>query len=605
MGESCVKTSKWHDGVVVSSVKTKDPRRSLIIRKFGFTENGRSVMVGLNGGRDWPVVYLITNTKEIYIGETCDIHSRMKSHLGNSDRQNLKEVHVIFDDYANKSATLDMEQSLIRLCGADGRFTLQNLNAGQSSSHDYYKRKFYVAMMPELWGELKNLGLAKHDYHELSNSAIFKYSPYTALTSEQKTIKNDVLCNISEVLDAGKKGSFIINGSAGTGKTVLAMSIMLSLAHVCQGLIDETQEIVGFMDEQGIKHEINSTVNNRRNNKEHGDFKIGLVVPMTSLRKTLKKVFKRTPGLEESMVLGPCDVARGKYDVLVVDESHRLARYKNLGNNDSFLKACENLKMDPQKATQLDWIVACSDYQVLFYDSHQTVKGSDLTHDQFEESISKNECKEEAVLTTQIRCEGGGAYVDYVSDILFGQPECRKNIENYQFKLFDDVDEMVQLIKQHNSEEDLCRCVAGYSWKWVTKKKKRTEIREKKLYDIDIQGHKYVWNMKGAEWILRKDSIDEIGCIHTTQGYDLNYVGVIFGREVDYDKDSKRIVINPELFFDKNVKTGVSPDMLRTYILNAYQVMLTRGIKGCYVYACNPGMAEYLGEFIDRWNQSD
>lgn len=603
MGRSCVKTSEWHDGVVVSSIKTKDPKRSLVIRKFGFTQDGRSVMVGLSRGCDWPVVYMITNAKEIYIGETCDIHSRMRGHLGDSARQKLEEVHVIFDDYANKSATLDMEQSLIRLCGADGRFTLQNLNAGQSPSHDYYKRKFYVAMMPELWGELKNLGLAKHDYHELSNSAIFKYSPYTALTPEQNTIKNEVLRNISKVLDAGEKGSFTINGSAGTGKTVLAMSIMLSLANACQGLIDETQETAGFMDEQGI-HEISLTISARKEDKKHGDFKIGLVVPMTSLRKTLKKVFKRTPGLEESMVLGPCDVVKGMYDVLVVDESHRLARYRNLGNNDSFLKACENLKMDPHKVTQLDWIVACSDYQVLFYDHHQTVKGSDLTHSQFEESISKNE-RETAFLTTQIRCEGGGAYVDYVSDILFSQPKSRKNIEDYQFRLFDDVEEMVQLIKQLNSEEDLCRCVAGYSWKWVTKKKKREEIREKKLFDIEIQGHKYVWNMKGAEWILREDSIDEIGCIHTTQGYDLNYVGVIFGREIDYDKESGRIVINPELFFDRNVKNGASPDMLRAYILNAYQVMLTRGIKGCYVYACNPGMAEYLGGFIDSWSESD
>ncbi len=80
---------------------------------------------------------------------------------------------------------------------------------------------------------------------------------------------------------------------------------------------------------------------------------------------------------------------------------------------------------------------------------------------------------------------------------------------------------------------------------------------------------------------------------------------MIFGREIDYDKENRCITINPELFFDEYVRRGADPETLHRYIINAYRVMLTRGIKGCYVYACNPGMAEYLGEFIDRWNQSD
>ena len=119
------------------------------------------------------------------------------------------------------------------------------------------------------------------------------------------------------------------------------------------------------------------------------------------------------------------------------------------------------------------------------------------------------------------------------------------------------------------------------------------------MHDITLEGKKYTWNATNCEWILRKDSINEIGCVHTTQGYDLNYVGVIFGKEIDYDPSLNEIVINEHSFFDKNVKIGSSPEELKTFILNAYKVMLTRGIKGCYIYCCNTKLQEYLKRFFD------
>ena len=106
--------------------------------------------------------------------------------------------------------------------------------------------------------------------------------------------------------------------------------------------------------------------------------------------------------------------------------------------------------------------------------------------------------------------------------------------------------------------------------------------------------------MSNEEWILRENSINEIGCIHTTQGYDLNYVGVIFGYEIDYDERTRSITIDRDLFFDKNVKNGTDDVTLKEYIINAYKVMMMRGIKGCYVYACNPGLAKYLRQFTRR-----
>ena len=137
------------------------------------------------------------------------------------------------------------------------------------------------------------------------------------------------------------------------------------------------------------------------------------------------------------------------------------------------------------------------------------------------------------------------------------------------------------------------------SWEWISKGcRSIDEVRRKHLEDITIEGHKYIWNMSNVEWILRPSAIDEIGCIHTTQGYDLNYVGVIFGEEIDYDEATKQITINPAKHFDSNVQRGSSPEELKTYLINSYKVMMSRGIKGCYVYACNPSLRNYLSTFL-------
>ena len=100
---------------------------------------------------------------------------------------------------------------------------------------------------------------------------------------------------------------------------------------------------------------------------------------------------------------------------------------------------------------------------------------------------------------------------------------------------------------------------------------------------------------------MRDDAIDTIGCIHTTQGYDLNYVGVIFGKEIDYNPLSNTIEVDLTKFYDTNVKRSTPPDVVKQYIINTYTTMMTRGIKGCYVYACNKNMQNYLKRFISSF----
>lgn len=558
------------------------------IVSFSFDPDGRENLRKQPSGADWPVVYMIHNGEEAYIGETCSMIDRMAQHLQNPERLRLEELEVITDHRFNKSAVLDLEQTLIRHCGADGRFRLQNRNLGQSSSHDYYQREMYMAMLPGIWKLMLDRDLARKQLFEVRNSNLFKYSPYSTLTPDQRSVAEDVIMDILESLESGVRGSSVIHGSAGTGKTVLAICMMFELVHT-----DPSGDNYGYtlFEVAGSIGRLTSYV------REHGELRIGLVVPMSSLRRTLSVVFKETGnGLKGNMVLGPSDVIGRNYDVLFVDESHRLSQRKNIPYMRAFDENCRSLGLDPITSTQLDWILRSCRHCVLFYDGDQTVKGSDITSEQFDHSLGLN--RTDYVLTSQLRCMAGDDYPLYIDRVLKGSQPRRQEVDNFDLRLFDDVHEMVTSIRMLDSEIGLCRNVAGYSWKWVSKGKSREEIERDHLEDIVIDGHRYVWNMENVEWIIRPESIDEIGCIHTTQGYDLNYVGVIFGREIDYNGLTGRIEIDLSRFFDSNVKKNTSPEKVREYILNSYKVMMTRGIRGCYVYAFNPGLREYLKKYL-------
>ena len=134
--------------------------------------------------------------------------------------------------------------------------------------------------------------------------------------------------------------------------------------------------------------------------------------------------------------------------------------------------------------------------------------------------------------------------------------------------------------------------VAGYAWEWVTKRKKG---RAKELHDITIEGLSYDWNSRAVDWISSENSANEVGCIHTVQGYDLNYAGVIFGPEIGYDTDHHRIVIDKSKYFDRTGKTALESDeQLREYILNIYLTLMTRGIRGTFLYVCDEKLREFL-----------
>lgn len=185
------------------------------INEYDFSEMGKN-KVGLEKhGKDWPVVYLIHNDKELYIGETQNAYNRFEQHLKNPERKNLKTINIIFDDEFNKSAILDIEQQLIQLCGADNKYKLQNLNGGQSEKHNYYQREKYINKLEHIWNELTKFGMTNMSIDDIKNTDLFKYSPYNTLTSEQNEVCKLIIYDIIDKLSNGIDASSIIIGGAG------------------------------------------------------------------------------------------------------------------------------------------------------------------------------------------------------------------------------------------------------------------------------------------------------------------------------------------------------------------------------------------------------
>lgn len=573
------------------------------INTLKFNEDISSVLKTKKYGTNWPVVYIINNNEEAYIGETTDASIRSNQHLANKIRRSLDEINIIGDDTFNKSSILDLESFLIKYMSADKKFKLQNGNGGLQN-HNYYQKEMYEKKFREIWLKLKTKGLVEHDLKEIANSDLFKYSPYKALTTDQYMIVNNILSDLAELVNKKESATFVVEGGAGTGKTILGIYILKMLSQAK----DASQiEIKEDQVEQNLYEilKINEAVD---------DLKIGLVIPMENLRTTLKKVFRSIKGLNSNMVLSPNDIGKSdeRYDLLIVDESHRLRRRKNLTQYGTFDE--NNRKMNlGNEGTELDWILLKSKYQIFFYDEEQSIKPTDVRKEDFDKLMLRKNYHSYQ-LTAQLRClSGGNEYINYVKKIFSNNPPKNKiEFKKYDLKIFDNVNEMIEKIKERNREYGLCRNVAGYAWPWNSKGKRNpmhsSSSKNKKnidngIYDLEIDGYKYIWNSQPYDWINSSNSINEIGSIHTTQGFDLNYTGLIIGNELKYDNENHQFIVDKKNYFDVKGKVDTTDEELLKYLLNIYCTMMTRGMLGTYIYVCDKTLKEYLEKYISRYNR--
>ena len=506
---------------------------------------------------NWPMLYILENGKQVYIGESNHVKTRMMEHHSSLDKRIFDKVHFIYSSKFNQSVTFDYESKLIQYIAADELFEVRNKNAGIADK-EYYGKKDYDEKFHILWRRLQEEKLVKNSLEEIENSDLFKYSPYKELNNDQRIAVEEIL----QAMKENRKQSVVVNGMPGSGKTIVAIFLMKYL----------------------------------KDSEEFKDKSIGMVVPQTSLRRTLKKIFRSIYGLRPSDVLKPSDVTKKKYDILLVDEAHRLHQYKNISYRGAYKQACERIGLTIEN-DELDWILHQCECPVLFYDKLQVVGPSGIDVIRFEKKMAidrRSRLTRYYTLLSQMRVRGGNDYISYIEGLLSGRIAGRKSFTDYEFFMVEDFEIFNQLLLVKESKFSLSRMVAGYAWDWCSKK-------DKTQYDIEIEGIKKQWNHCTESWVDTEEAINEVGCIHSVQGYDLNYCFVIIGREIGYDLEKGCFIVRPECYFDRYGKNTATNEELLDYIKHIYYVLMTRGIRGTYLYICDEGLKEYMRRYIDVW----
>jgi DUF2075 family protein len=541
--------------------------------------------------RNWPVVYVMNNAREVYVGESLNAEGRMRQHLESAEKQGLEWVRVVLDD-----TCLDLESFLIRMFSGDGKLQVLNHNAGITDA-DYYNRATYRRTFDAVFEQLRTQEqLFTRTLPEIINSDLFKLSPFKALNHDQAIAVEDILEGLFDDLETGAESTVVVKGNPGTGKTVVAIYLLKLFEDIRRHNPEEP------LDSDSIFSEFFTP----GHAELLASLKVGIVVPQQSLRESISKVFTLTPGLHKRLVLTPFAVGESeeRFDLLIVDEAHRLNQRANMPSgplNKKFAAINERLfGEDDLSVTQLDWIIKQSKHRILMLDTGQSVRPADLPEKTTRALLSEANARGRVYpLQSQMRIAADRDYVGYVRAALSDTPPlAREDFGDYDLRFFTDFGELRQAIQAREREHGLARLIAGYAWPWRSK-------TDKHAFDIELDGEQLRWNSTQRDWINSPGSIDEVGSIHTVQGYDLNYAGVIIGKDLRYDAGSGRIVFDRSQYFDKkgrenNPKLGIiyTDEDLLQYVRNIYTVLLTRGILGTYVYVCDAALRERLQAFF-------
>ena len=358
-----------------------------------------------------------------------------------------------------------------------------------------------------------------------------------------------------------KKRVFIVRGGPGTGKSVLAVNLLSKF--------------------------ISNGLNSRYITKNSAPRLVYAARLSGHLRKSRISALFTGSG---SFV----DCLNNEYDALIVDEAHRLnaksGMFGNLGEN------------------QVKEIIQSCRTSIFFIDEYQRIHLKDVGSEDLIRAYAKEMNAEvfDADLTSQFRCGGSDGYLAWIDNSLGLRPTANTSLDTslFDFQIFDDPKEMYEKIIEKNNQNFKSRLVAGYCWNWISKKDPNEN-------DIILEGGKLSakWNLTqhGMLWIEKDESISEIGCIHTCQGLELDYVGVIIGPDLQLSGGHVITDVNERAKSDASIK-GLKKMMKenpaeatrrgREIVLNTYRTLLTRGMKGCYVYCTDKELANHLRSLI-------
>lgn len=565
---------------------------------------------------NWPAVYILCSETErlAYVGESLNVARRVGQHYASPDKAALrtstgaKESRIILDGSFNKSAALDLEAFLIQHLAGDGHYELLNRNDGIVDRDYYHRSRYQQRFRDVVFRKLREQGVFRRNLEEIENDDLFKLSPYKSLEpSQEHAVKSVLQIVLKELEQEFSAGPIVVEGDPGTGKTIIAVFLMKLLVDIAtmstEELLDERDrdsEFPEFFIEEN-RQSLRSLLTEGRG--------IALVVPQQSLRESIQRVFRKIPNLGEELVIDPFSVGKSdeKFSFLVVDESHRLNQRANQTagpRNKQFSDINYRLFGDEEgweTKTQLDWMKTQSRHQVLLLDRAQSVRPADLPRPVLDKLVGEAQQQgKHHELISQMRVQGGNDYIEYVQRVLSPDPPRPSRFNGYEFEFFDDPAIMHEAIRERDREFGLARMAAGFAWPWISKNKNKRDA-----YDIQIGHYSARWNSVPKDWVDSENSLEEVGSIHTLQGYDLNYAGVIIGKDLRLNEESGRLVFDRSNYFDKkgmerNKYYGRdwTHDELLQWVLNVYFVLLTRGRLGTFVYVCDEPLREYIRTFV-------
>lgn len=386
-----------------------------------------------------------------------------------------------------------------------------------------------------------------------SLSSMLKGNQEFTLIDEQKVIFEKAL-EIAKK-DTNRKKVYIIHGGPGTGKSVLAINLLVAILNLSQNVM--------YITKNSAPREV------YRKKLTEGKYRKAYV----------DNLFKGSGSFTES--------EDDDFDCLIVDEAHRLneksGMFQNLGEN------------------QVKEIIHASKTSIFFVDDFQMVTTKDIG--------STNEIKKwckffdaevyEDTLLSQFRCNGSDSYLSWIDNVLEINTEGTDEFDwDYDIRICDTPQEVYDLILEKNKINNKSRMVAGYCWNWISEGKNNTDV-----HDIEIGDFGMSWNLgSSSTWAIDPESVHEIGCIHTCQGLEFDYVGVIIGEDLRYEDGiitdfTKRARTDQSI---KGLKGMYKKDKEKAeaiadrIIKNTYRTLLTRGQKGCYIYCVDEKLKEYL-----------
>ena len=381
------------------------------------------------------------------------------------------------------------------------------------------------------------------------------------LLDEQIVIYDMCLKTMSKCLADGKKRTIVIQGGPGTGKSVLAVNLLMEF----------------------LKRELNTSYVTKNSAPREAFLSIlthSNVKKMVEIKQLFRSPFN----------LASCP--QNVYDCLIIDEAHRLVK-KMYG--------------DWSGENQVKESINASLLTIFMLDEDQAVTTKDIgSVDEIEywckQLNSRMILNESTRLTSQFRCNGSEAYIQFI-DQLLQRSEEYVDIDfaemNYDFRVFDNPNEMRDELRKKNEINNKARMVAGYCYDWNVKNGRGD-------YDIYLpNGFQAKWNLVNDKiWAINPKSFEEVGCIHTAQGLEFDYVGVFIGKDLTYNVSTEKVMTNKMAISTDDKSSGIrglrDVEKARKLILNTYKTLLTRGQKGCYVYCEDKALADYIRQMVSK-----